>query len=52
MTMAIKLEFPDDRAADVIRWLQAAPKGVEVYLVTSEPPEAAAPPSQQPPKPG
>ena len=34
MRVAFELEFPDERAADVIRWLQAAPEGVEVYLVT------------------
>ena len=36
MEVAIKLEFTDDRAADVIRWLQNAPNGVEVYIIPSK----------------
>lgn len=52
MTVAVGLEFPDDRAADVIRWLQAALEGVEVYLVTSGPSGVALPPIQRPPEPG
>ena len=34
MRVAIELEFSDDQAADVFRWLQVAPEGVTVYLMT------------------
>ena len=36
MEVPIRLEFTDDRAADVIRWLQNAPIGVEVYIIPSK----------------
>jgi hypothetical protein len=43
MEVTIKLEFTDDRAADVIRWLQNAPIEVEVYLIPSRQSETPLP---------
>lgn len=43
MEVTIRLEFTDDRAADVIRWLQNALIGVEVYIIPSRQSEIPLP---------